>query len=225
MITEKVFHSFNIHPTTGPKEKNILLIKKGYASIFTLKMHKIINNWMQSNIKLYNLNIIKKVDILIIERKENKSYKTLVLKNDLENDIKNKLAQNNKLNKLMKHTGKSLRSIINHKELVEFIKKYYPKKSVINVSLDYMPIFDQYQLFNNAKIIFAQHGASLANIIFMKKDSKLIEIIDKNKHNIENWFLQYSEACKVKHFQYITEKAHTTINLEHFKKYLVDNKI
>jgi capsular polysaccharide biosynthesis protein len=125
----------------------------------------------------------------------------------------------------MKYTGSELRSIINHKEFVDFIKKYYYNKSVINVSLDYMPIFDQYQLFNNAKLVFAQHGASLFNIMFMKKDSKLVEIIDKNKNNIEDWFSFYSTLSNIKHYKYITDEAHTKIDINIFRKYLTDNKI
>jgi len=88
-----------------------------------------------------------------------------------------------------------------------------------------MSIFDQYQLFNNAEIIFAQHGAALFNIMFMNNNSKLIEIIDKNKNEIEDWFSFYGQLSKIKHYKYITEEGHTTINLDSFKKYLIDNKI
>jgi capsular polysaccharide biosynthesis protein len=129
------------------------------------------------------------------------------------------------INKLLKVSGKETRSIVNHKEFVEFIKKKFNKKKILNISLEYISIFDQYTLFNNAKIIFAQHGASLTNIIFMKPKTKFIEIIDKDKYNDENWFLDIGIASKIEHYQYITEAPHVKIDLEDFKNYLIDNNI
>lgn len=215
IINQKLFRSYDIHPSKQTKEKDINLIEKGYAGLITSKIRNNINKWMDSSIQKYNMNIVKKYDILIIERKVNKSYKTITQTNKNET----------KFNKLMKHTGSELRSIINHKEFVDFITRYYSDKSVFNVSLDYMPIFDQYQLFNNAKIIFAQHGAALFNIMFMNENTKLIEIIDKNKFDIENWFEFYGKLSKIKHYQYITEEGHTKIDINNFKEYLEEHNI
>ena len=221
IIIKKLFRSYDIHPSKEIKKRDMELIKKGYSGIITSNIRDIINKWMGYNIEKYNMYIVNKYDILIIERKVNKSYKTIITNKDEKDELK----EETKFNKLMKYTGSELRSIINHKEFVDFIKKYYYNKSVINVSLDYMPIFDQYQLFNNAKLVFAQHGASLFNIMFMKKDSKLVEIIDKNKNNIEDWFSFYSTLSNIKHYKYITDEAHTKIDINIFRKYLTDNKI
>jgi len=219
MITEKLFRSYDIHPYGEIRKRDLELINIGYAGIITPKIRSTINNWMQYCIEKYDMNIIKKYDILIIERKVNISYKTIIFsKNEKEQS-------NTKFNKLMKHSGQELRSIINHSEFVNFIKEYYRDRSVLNVSLDYMPLFDQYQLFNNAKIIFAQHGAALFNIMFMKNDSKLIEIIYRKKLEIEDWFDSYGKLSNIKHYKYITEESHTKIDTIIFNKYLVDNKI
>jgi hypothetical protein len=222
LITKKVFRSYDIHPSEGIKKRDIEeLIPIGYAGIITNNIHNIINNWMYNSIIKYNMNIVTNIDILVIERKVNKSYKTIITNKNEKYDKKNET----KFNKLTKHTGSELRSIINYKEFYNFIKNFYNNKTVFSVSLDYMPIFDQYQLFNNAKIIFAQHGACLFNIMFMKNNCKLVEIIDKNKIEIENWFPFYGKLSNINHYQYITEESHTTIDIDNFKKYLVDNKI
>ena len=39
---------------------------------------------------------------------------------------------------------------------------------------------DQIAIFNNAKIIVGNHGAGFANLVFCKKNTKIIEFIDKN---------------------------------------------
>lgn len=44
-----------------------------------------------------------------------------------------------------------------------------------------MSIFEQYYLFNNTDIVKAQHGAALANIIFMNSKATVIEIISQTK--------------------------------------------
>ena len=39
---------------------------------------------------------------------------------------------------------------------------------------------DQIALFNSAKIIVGNHGAGFANLVFCKKNTKIIEFVDKN---------------------------------------------
>jgi len=187
-------------------KKSIKFIKMKYAGIFTKKICNIINNWFNEQINKYNFYVYPKdynIDILIIERKNNSSYKSLY---------------NNKVNKIFTQSGSERRYIINHKEFVENIKKYYPNKNVINISTEYMSIFEQYYIFNNSKLIIAQHGAALSNIIFMKNNCTVIEIICKNRLK-ENWFLELSKQTskKINYIQYLTNEEFVNIDFKDFK--------
>ena len=161
---------------------------------------------------VFRLNI----DILIIERKINVSYKTSYSKN---------IIKYGKSFENMKKTGLQRRYIINHTKFVQCIKDYFPKKNVINISTEYMSIFEQFNLFHNAKLVIAQHGAVLANIIFMKNKKSVIELIHKEQLT-KNWFLNLSKECdKLKYMQYITDEENPNINLEHFKLFLDYNNL
>ena len=88
--------------------------------------------------------------------------------------------------------------------------KYY-KNDYENVILERTSVFYQYLLFKNAKLIIANHGASLSNIIFMNKNSSVIEIISKLKlyEQKEDLFINlgnsmtslpnYGDSCSGKH--------------------------
>ena len=238
MIEQKLFKSFDMHPNPDILKRDIIMKNKGYCDFLKYNDYTNINKWMTSNIKKYDLDLVEKYDILIIERKVHKSYEIItdtILQNsnkkskkdstDTKKNGANIVDYNSKLKELFKYSGKELRSIINHNAFVKLIKKLYPKKKVLNISLEYTSIFDQYVLFNNSKIVFCQHGASLSNIMFMKKNAKIVEIINKSKYELENWFLPLSNICKIKHYQYVTESAHVNINLNNFKMFLENEKL
>ena len=83
-----------------------------------------------------------------------------------------------------------------------------------------MPIFEQYYIFNNAQLIIAQHGAGLANIIFMKNKCSVIEIVCKKRIN-ENWFLDLSKACNnLNYMQFFSDEENVKIDLNNFKLFL-----
>ena len=68
------------------------------------------------------------------------------------------------------------RIILNEKEIREILLK---KKFKI-IKLSKYNFKDQIAIFNNAKIIVGNHGAGFANLAFCKKNTKIIEFIDKN---------------------------------------------
>ena len=204
-------------------QKNILSIKRKYAGIFTNSLRKIINKWFIEQINTYNFFVhsnynIKNIDIIIIERKINVSFKTEYSKNIVK-------SENKKLYDSKKKSGAQRRYIINHAKFVQCIKDYFPKKNIINISTEYMSIFEQFYLFHNAKLVIAQHGAVLANIIFMKNKKSVVELIHKEQLT-KNWFLNLSKECdNLKYMQYITDEENPDINLEHFKLFLDDNNL
>lgn len=69
--------------------------------------------------------------------------------------------------------------IINDVQIKNFLK--FNGFSIYKVgSLNF---FEQIHLFNNAKIIVGAHGAAFANLIFCKKNTKVIDIIPENHPN------------------------------------------
>lgn len=191
------------------KNKNI---KKKWDKFIDIDIYNKINKFMSNCINTYDLilNTNDTYDVVVIERTINKAIGT-------ENFTENKYTE------IMKTSGSERRSIINHAEFFNHIKKMYPKKKVINVRLEFMPIFTQYHLFNNATLVIAQHGASLAQIIFMKPNTYVIEIVSKNKQK-EEWFKPISNVCGINHYEYLTEQDHVIINVKDFEKFVVSLK-
>lgn len=75
-----------------------------------------------------------------------------------------------------KFTKFNQRQIINERE----IKKVLIKKKFKIVTLSKFSFVDQIAIFNSAKIIVGNHGAGFANLVFCKKNAKIVEFIDKN---------------------------------------------
>ena len=201
--------SMDLRPTHD--EKDLKFIEKGWAKRLTKEDYIKVNKFMKDCISNHNLfSCREKYDIVIIERKTSVGFSTTEF-------VKNKYTQ------IMKTSGSERRSIINHSEFVNCVKKIFVDSNILNVSLEYLPLFDQYNIFNNAKIIIAQHGAALGNIIFMKQNSIVIEIISKVKiEDEENWFEPISKECGIKHYQFVAEKEHAKININKFKNFIKD---
>lgn len=83
--------------------------------------------------------------------------------------------------------------IINDKE----IKNFLVKKGFAIYRIGELDLFKQFYLFNNAKIIIGAHGAAFANLIFCKKNTKVIEFFPKNHPNFVN-----KKICKMKSLKY-----------------------
>lgn len=71
---------------------------------------------------------------------------------------------------IYKTSGAQRRRIINHSELVAALKEKFGDL-FCNIVLERSSIYYQYYMFNNAKVVIAQHGAALANTIFMMNPS------------------------------------------------------
>ena len=72
--------------------------------------------------------------------------------------------------------------IINEKE----VKNFLIKKGFSIYRIGEIDLLKQFYLFNNAKIIIGAHGAAFANLIFCKKNTKIVEFIPKKHPNLVN---------------------------------------
>ena len=97
--------------------------------------------------------------------------------------------------------------------------KYY-KNDYENVILERTSVFYQYLLFKNAKLIIANHGASLSNIIFMNKNTSVIEIISKLKlyEQKEDLFINLGKIFKLKYETIIVENEINDVDINSLHK-------
>ena len=64
------------------------------------------------------------------------------------------------------------RAIVNEQELIQSLKKF----GFVDYYLEDMNFYKQVQLFYNAKVVIAPHGAGLTNLIFSKSNTKILEL-------------------------------------------------
>ena len=167
---------------------------------------KLINQYFKKNVPFY-ISSNEKYDIILIERSKDNKYKLMNYSNYILN--KNKMIKD-----LGTTSGKERRFIRNHKEIVQSLKKTFGNK-FINICLENLPLFYQYHLFNNAKIIIAQHGAALSNVIFMKKNSYVIEIISKEKIDEgEDTFKNLSKICNLNYYSIETKNNNPILDVK-----------
>lgn len=107
-------------------------------------------NYFTSTIPPY-IDLLPNYDIVIIQRASHSYYGKGCLDRQ----------------EIYRTSGDTRRSILNHHEMVNEISSRYPQQ-VLNIVLERSSLYFQYKVFSNAKIIIAQHGASLANIFFMQ---------------------------------------------------------
>lgn len=81
----------------------------------------------------------------------------------------------------------SIRSIMNHDEILETLKKITPDMEWLVFNDE--SILETVSLFSRAKVIVAPHGAGLTNMIFSKKGIKVIEFMPVKNPNICYWHL------------------------------------
>lgn len=73
------------------------------------------------------------------------------------------------------------------------------------VHLEKMNFKEQLQLFKNAKIIIAPHGAGITNILYCDKDVLLIELFPRGRNfNQTSSFHQISKALSIEHYIIMT---------------------
>ena len=108
-------------------------------------------------------------------------------------------------------SGSQRRSIKNHETLSDTLLSKFGPSRYSNIILERSSIYYQYQVFQNAKIIIAQHGAALSNIFFMKPSiSHIIEFSPPWSREAEH-FKNLSHFVGVKYHSIEQESDHGDI--------------
>ena len=125
---------------------------------------------------------------------------------------------------IYKSSGAERRSLSNHVELVATLSAKYGSK-FCNIVLERSSIYYQYHMFRNAKVVIAQHGAALANIIFMSNPSgspsktdadrpsgTVVEISPPWSRQSEH-FRNLAEGCGVAHSSILQTADHSDVDI------------
>ena len=126
------------------------------------------------------------------------------------------------LNKLKRHRNKTkekiyvtrqnanYRNLINEEDIVNILKK----DGFRVVDLHYMDVFEQIELFSNAKFVVSPTGSSLTNVVFCSPGTKVVEITPKYNFEYENNLkTRYSYLCDQLNLNYFSVEA-DPINLD-----------
>lgn len=118
--------------------------------------------------------------------------------------------------------GASRRSIINHEELSLSLKSIVEKSyNFYDLQMENLSFEEQLLIFDSAEVVIAQHGAVLANCLWMRAGSKLIEI---NPYKNRNHGKRIAEIKKLDYFVYKTSNEHAAIDTKHFVDWLAGFK-
>jgi len=123
-----------------------------------------------------------------------------------------------------KGSGSSRRSILNHSDLYKALPSLLSDSVVIeNLQLERLSFVEQIQKFYDSKVLIAQHGAALANAIWMQPGSIVIELgYDDKSHE---HFRIISKLSEHNYFVYYVEDAHTNIDIQHFSDWFITQPV
>lgn len=136
--------------------------------------------------------------------------------------VKKKYRQNKKIFIDRSDTKNPHNRIINSLQIKNFLKK----KGYNVYNLSNMKFKNQVRLFTQASHIIAAHGASLANITFCQKKTKILDLKCENfKKNL--LYKRISSISKLKYFSITFKgknKNNMIINQKKFNKFLLSTK-
>ena len=110
---------------------------------------------------------------------------------------------------------------VNNKEIINFLEN----EGFTSYKVGQLTFQEQIYLFNNAKIIIGAHGAAFANLVFCKKNTKIIEIKPKNHPNyVDQHISKIKELnfnlIETNHFEDKEKKGDIFFNPMDFKEFL-----
>jgi hypothetical protein len=89
-------------------------------------------------------------------------------------------------------SGAQRRSIPNLQQLERSLRETFGSRNVVKAFLEDKRIHEQFYLFRSANLVIAQHGAALANIIFMHHGSR--GVIEITPYNTTNYIGKFTRA-------------------------------
>lgn len=119
-----------------------------------------------------------------------------------------------------KGSGAERRSIPNHKELHEHLRKSLDDSfELLNIQPERLDLKDQIRHFATAQTVIAQHGAALAHAIWMKPGSSIIEL---NFSDDLDYFKIISQIAGHRYRMFKTDHEHARVDPVRFRHWLTE---
>ncbi len=96
------------------------------------------------------------------------------------------------------------RNILNELEVVDYIRLH----GFTEVCLEDYSVMEQVFLMQNAEVLISMHGAGLANTIFMKPESKLLELTPKVK-DLNDFRFPFWRIASINKIEYLVQFCET----------------
>lgn len=201
-------------------------VEIGYLKSYIFKIfpHQVFDSSQNSDqrIDMHGMNpLLVHIPLSVIQ-----SFKTFIIEklNIKLDNITNKVVlierttqlYNNEKEAVRIKTGSLKRSIKNHNALRDFLNcKVREELEVVNVKLELCPLEEQIQLFDKAHYVIAQHGAGIANIVWMRPESCIVEFRSDPLRLHYRFLAKYAS---INYFHYFQNGNHITLSLRRFKK-------
>jgi len=147
----------------------------------------------------------------------------------------NKKFKTNKINKnkIYIDRGESDRNYLPQRQISneDEVKKYLLKNNFISIKLQDIDFVKQIDLFHNAECIVGLHGAGLANLVFCKEKTKVVELRSSNagpmyeniaKKNNLNYNSIISEAKQIYKYNYPNQQGSIDVSINSLSK-IIEN--
>tara|TARA_Y100000590_G_C15707789_1_gene1009263 strand:+ start:617 stop:1651 length:1035 start_codon:yes stop_codon:yes gene_type:complete len=138
--------------------------------------------------------------------------------------LNNKINSQNNLKVYISRQNSNYRNILNEDDLIKILKL----KGFRIIDPNRYEIVEQIELFSSAELIISPTGSGLANIIFCKPGTKIIEIRPNYSFEYEKYFkLRYKNISKILNLDYMDIEVESVKNKNTslFTNKFIDNKI
>jgi hypothetical protein len=137
--------------------------------------------------------------------RKNKQPEVILIKRELDFFYSSELSE-------IKSSGIQRRDILNFIDLETAILKKFP--SAETLVLENLTLAEQVIKFSSAKVIVAQHGASLANLIFARPGSVVLEIIPNTRPHFFKIFRELAMTLALDYRYSVMPSDHSNCDVE-----------
>lgn len=154
-----------------------------------------VHGFLRSSIPQF-ITCIPTCEILLVERTNRERYYVEIKHSEIDSK-----------------SGSTLRRINNHVDLLAELTSRYGDR-VRAISLERASMYYQYHMFNNCRLLIAQHGAALSNVVFMQPGSNVIEINPSEEYVRAAYAGQNVQKPRT-HFQNLAAKVRVNHTMLH----------
>lgn len=120
----------------------------------------------------------------------------------------------------LKGGGNQRRSLVNHSELSNALSSLVNTPyEFSNLQLEHLSLKEQIIYFDSARLVIAQHGAALANCLWMQPKTMVIEV---SENPAKDFFKTICRKRGIYHFIFPVENKHASIEIDQFIGWLLN---